>query len=726
MRKETRFGRRNRLACERLEPRWAPRASSISSGLTVDLDPALDQSGQHVITSQAYVDAERSTYAIFDTGSPVISFSARDQAAFSYEGDPIPVKVPGGASATLVSGRIVGDVSQPGEIDVAGVVLGIPPSPGSAGSKPALPLKQVGRGFGGDGSGPDSPSGNIQAFIGTPAGSPNLPALAGTPILAPNLGDPQGLAAFVSMGGLSLVNPGAALPGVSGASGITRVPLTLSGSSNVGTDGKSVTMAPVPVQNDVRLVDSGVSVAQQRFLFDTGSQITIISPAAAAALGLNIAALNARVEVKGDGGAESVPALILPELDIPDVNGGTVRFTNVPVAVLNLGGGFDGVLGMNLLNQASEFIYDPYGPGGATLSIAFMSSRPPASLGSASYPGNAINPALAGSLQETLPGLQINNGRISGHVFLDFNANGAMDAGEPRLSGVKLFLDLQGDGRLDAGDPVTVTDSAGAYTFANLASGTYTVGQQTPDSLIAVNHSTAITVSLAVNSAAATANFGDQPRAQTANQGFIIELYGTLLDRGPDRAGLSTWLAGLNAGAPAPSIVAAVWASAEHRVSQVQSYYEAFLHRPADPAGLKFWLSQFLAGAGETAVEAGILLSPEYQQRHASDTAFISGLYLDVLGRGADTAAMAAWQNVLGLGETRVRVILQVLTSAEEYRRLVDGYYTTLLHRNPDVAGEASWVGLLQSGKLEPADAANAFLDSSEFSSWTRHIQGLA
>src|SRR5262249_40420682 len=149
---------------------------------------------------------------------------------------------------------------------------------------------------------------------------------------------PNGLAALVSMSGssLTLVNPQTALSPTTGST-LVQIPMTLSGfSGSVG-----VTTAPVPVQSSVELVDDGAAVTGQRFLFDTGSQITVISTAEATALGLKLSSPNASITVKGVGGSRSVPTFILSELDVPLVGGGTLRFTNVPVAVLDLADGFD-------------------------------------------------------------------------------------------------------------------------------------------------------------------------------------------------------------------------------------------------------------------------------------------------------------------------------------------------------------------------------------------------
>jgi len=68
-------------------------------------------------------------------------------------------------------------------------------------------------------------------------------------------------------------------------------------------------------------------------------------------------------------------------------------------------------------------------------------------------------------------------GSISGFVFDDANQSGKRDAGETALSQWTVFLDSDQDGTLDTGETLALTDSAGAYTFANLSAGTYHVAQ---------------------------------------------------------------------------------------------------------------------------------------------------------------------------------------------------------------------------------------------------------
>jgi hypothetical protein len=76
--------------------------------------------------------------------------------------------------------------------------------------------------------------------------------------------------------------------------------------------------------------------------------------------------------------------------------------------------------------------------------------------------------------EEALPG------SIAGTVFNDANINGSMNAGEAPLAGVKMYLDKNANGQFDAGEPYVLTNASGQYKFSNLAPGSYHVRQVHP------------------------------------------------------------------------------------------------------------------------------------------------------------------------------------------------------------------------------------------------------
>ncbi|MEP1075191.1 putative Ig domain-containing protein [Leptolyngbya sp. PL-A3] len=81
-------------------------------------------------------------------------------------------------------------------------------------------------------------------------------------------------------------------------------------------------------------------------------------------------------------------------------------------------------------------------------------------------------------------------GEIKGSVWIDGNSDGQRGATEGGLAGVPVYLDLNANGQLDPGEPVDVTaidnpttltvDETGQYHFRDLAPGTYVVRQVNP------------------------------------------------------------------------------------------------------------------------------------------------------------------------------------------------------------------------------------------------------
>lgn len=86
-----------------------------------------------------------------------------------------------------------------------------------------------------------------------------------------------------------------------------------------------------------------------------------------------------------------------------------------------------------------------------------------------------------GAAIEQLEGRTFFSGTISGTQFHDYNSDGVRQAGEPALFGWGCFLDANANGIYDNGSDFRVlSDTNGAYTFANLAPGTYYISQMTP------------------------------------------------------------------------------------------------------------------------------------------------------------------------------------------------------------------------------------------------------
>jgi hypothetical protein len=741
MRQAIRRLQRSVLRLEELEPRLV-----LDNSVSV---PVGNYFGQQIVTIQGYQDQHsiRSDFGIFDTGSGAITFSEQDQALFTSDGQPIPIQVPGGASAQGIGGTVVGDLSQPGIIWADGLhaanmsinPFGAPQFSPSFNSSSA----QIG---------------NLQAFVGTAWGSPLVPTITGTPILLPSPAHPNGLAAMVGMQSfalnftsivpgltqpmpdLSFVAPGTTFGPGPLSVGPFQIPLSLSGGGDPIVSG-TVTEAPVPMINSVTVIGAQGSDGGQRFLLDTGAQESVISPSVAQALGLDLAHPLTTTTIQGVGGSEEVPGFMLKELDVPEV-GGTMRFMGVPVFVADLGHGLGGVVGMNVLETAYGMIYDPYGSAGPMLNLIYTKGLNPtnpnpttggfspggfqtagSSGGSSSGTGFPITLPFQSAINGTnLPLLQVNSGRIGGQVFVDYNHNGTQQPGEPGLAGVTVYLDLKNDGRLDPGDPTTTTDGNGAYQFTALAPGNYTVREFVPANLTQFQGLSGSGLANVADGTITGVNFSNDLLEPDPQIAFVSALYGDVLDRAPDIGGLNYFTQLLNQGASHDQVAQVIWNSPEHRGLEVDEYYEVFLHRMPDAGGRAYWVNALVSGVSEQTVQIAILTSGEYQAIHPGDASYLAGLYNDLLGRAIDPVGAAVFGQELQAGASRAQVAQQILTSNEYYLRTVDGYYVTLLHRAADPGGQQAWLFLLQTNQKSLDGVAEALLGSSEYAQWSRQF----
>lgn len=377
--------RRSTLLLERLEDRLVLDGGT----LTIPLDEVFDQFGDQIGTIQAYGNLPPD-FSIFDTGASVVTFGADDLGGILEllgwgSSQPIPIKVRGGAVAEGIGGTITGDVSMPGLITADGMhnfTFDF--------DLTTLTL-DIGASF-------DANSGrtpNIQAFVGTPDGSPELPTITGTPLLNPAPGHPNGYAAFMDMQGALLnfgdlgdgedfiypmpdirfVAPGVRLTSTAATTEPVYLNVSYFGLDNHLNPGNLITEGYNPLVNGLKVTTGSRSVARQTFLFDTGAQLSIISSATARALGFDLSHPETSITVSGVGGSLEVPGYTVDKISMPRSDGGLLEFTEVPVYVLDIGDGIDGIFGMNMLNTASQFVYDPFKPGGPQLGFTFFKER---------------------------------------------------------------------------------------------------------------------------------------------------------------------------------------------------------------------------------------------------------------------------------------------------------------------------------------------------------------
>jgi predicted aspartyl protease len=97
------------------------------------------------------------------------------------------------------------------------------------------------------------------------------------------------------------------------------------------------------------------AIDKDRFMLDTGAQVSVVGSRVAARLGLNPADPDFEVEIQGVTGDTIIaPGFYIDSIDIPAL-GEWLSFTNIPVVLLDVaspeGGTADGIIGMNLFAE---------------------------------------------------------------------------------------------------------------------------------------------------------------------------------------------------------------------------------------------------------------------------------------------------------------------------------------------------------------------------------------
>lgn len=185
----------------------------------------------------------------------------------------------------------------------------------------------------------------------------------------------------------------------------------------------------------------------------------------------------------------------------------------------------------------------------------------------------------------------------------------------------------------------------------------------------------------------------------TANQRFVDQAFRDLLDRPPEAAGLTAFLAQLDQGVPRSQLVAEIEQSVEYRRDEVMAIYQRYLHRPADSAALEMG-SQLLAQGGTNEQLATIVAgSQEYFALYGgTNEGFLTAMFQDALNRPIDAGANAAFGQVLAAGASRTQIAAIVFASHEYHADVVDAANLDLLHRDADVVGQSFWAGQLDAG----------------------------
>ncbi|TMD95375.1 MAG: DUF4214 domain-containing protein [Chloroflexi bacterium] len=162
--------------------------------------------------------------------------------------------------------------------------------------------------------------------------------------------------------------------------------------------------------------------------------------------------------------------------------------------------------------------------------------------------------------------------------------------------------------------------------------------------------------------------------------------------------------------APPPAPGTPAWAK-----RLVDELYLEVLGRNADSAGEAYWVDQVMGhGQGPVAIARSLLASYEYRAN------LVRSVYWQYLGRGGEDAGVNSWVAMLGNGMTDEQLRLAFLGTPEFWsnsggnpKGFVDSLYQTVLQRGPDSSGEAYWVSRLNAG-ASPVSVAASLVYSFE------------
>jgi hypothetical protein len=215
---------------------------------------------------------------------------------------------------------------------------------------------------------------------------------------------------------------------------------------------------------------------------------------------------------------------------------------------------------------------------------------------------------------------------------------------------------------------------------------------------------------------------------------FVTRFYEQVLSREPDPLGLAAFIAQIQQFGSVVPTVLAFFHSEEFLARNTSDAeflticYRTFLNRDPDPAGFNFFLTALQAGQFTRDNLLDIFLDSQEFAAQASFlppldpvTAFVTNLYVRILGRGPDQAGLTGFVTQLTQTRTVLPTVQLFLASPEFLARnttnteFVTLLYRVFLDRVPDAAGLAGWVVLLNTGTATRDQLVLQFAASPEF-----------
>ncbi len=211
----------------------------------------------------------------------------------------------------------------------------------------------------------------------------------------------------------------------------------------------------------------------------------------------------------------------------------------------------------------------------------------------------------------------------------------------------------------------------------------------------------------------------DEFKADSAAGVEVIRLYYLVEQQTPTPDQLQGWLGFLKGYAQTDTLYALAYPSGIDNAAYIQAVFSGFLRRDADAGALNSFGAAMTAGAvTHASLVDAIMSSDEFNQ----DVSPVARLYLSALLRVPDQPGLDAWVNYISAGNT-LQSMADLFASSTEFTNrygamdntaYVTALYQNILGRQPDTDGLNAWVGELDKGTATRSQVLIGFAQSQE------------
>ena len=206
------------------------------------------------------------------------------------------------------------------------------------------------------------------------------------------------------------------------------------------------------------------------------------------------------------------------------------------------------------------------------------------------------------------------------------------------------------------------------------------------------------------------------------SQQYVQHLYTDLIGS-QDPNGENYWVSQLLRGLPRYSVAYTFTQTMAYDTAVVSQLYQNVMGRAPDGAGADYWAGKMRGGMTPEAIAAFMVASPE---RFASPSfgnnnndTFIVATYRALLGRDPDAAGRAFWNSLLAGGGSRGQLTLGFVHSPEWAGVTVRNMYARYHLSTDDSAGVAYWTQQVLGGMPDDQLAAD-LIASQQYYNWAQ------